>query len=102
MPANSTTKTTTTTTFTTFLSQKSGNDDGSSSNSCDENQNTVECPHINKSVDLQKIRKAIIKPNTAVGFTTDCEECKKKPNNSNEIEMNGDYEVEMSLWMCLK
>lgn len=78
----------------------------SSSDSCDENQNTAECPHINKSVDLQKVRRVILKTSNngeSVGFATECEACKKNPTNStNETEMNGDYECDRSLWMCLK
>ncbi|CAH0563841.1 unnamed protein product [Brassicogethes aeneus] len=66
-----------------------------STESCDENQNTVECTHINKAVDLNKVRKNILR----TGFTTDCEECKKV---NDDADMNGDIEFDMSLWLCLK
>lgn len=77
-----------------------GNDEGSSSDSCDENQNTVECGHINKAVDLQKVRKALMR--NGAGFATECEECKKSPAAENEVEMNGDFQLDVSLWMCLR
>lgn len=98
MPINATTSTA----FNIILNKPTGNSDGSSSNSCDENQNSVdiECPHINKSVDLQKVRKVIVKKDHSVVFATDCEECKKTPNT--ETEMNGDFEYDLSLWLCLK
>ncbi|CAG9832560.1 unnamed protein product [Diabrotica balteata] len=65
-----------------------------SSESADENQNNVECSHINKSVDLQKVRKAL----SGTGFLTDCEFCKKNP----ETNDMGDLEFDNSLWLCLK
>ncbi|XP_044759903.1 ubiquitin carboxyl-terminal hydrolase 16 isoform X2 [Coccinella septempunctata] len=68
-----------------------------STDSCDENQNSVvECPHINKSVDLQKIKKSLVKS----GFLKDCEECKKVPQVTQDDEMELEYDL--SLWMCLR
>ncbi|KAJ8916835.1 hypothetical protein NQ315_005842 [Exocentrus adspersus] len=65
-----------------------------SSESFDENQNTVECNHINKAVDLQRVKKSL----TRTGFLTDCEECKKLPTDND----SGDIEYDLSLWLCLK
>lgn len=65
-----------------------------SSESADENQNNVECVHINKAVDLSKVRKVL----TRTGFLTDCDECKKLPP-SNDM---GDIEFDNTLWLCLK
>ncbi|CAG9858181.1 unnamed protein product [Phyllotreta striolata] len=65
-----------------------------SSESADENQNNVECPHINKAVDLTKVKKAL----TRTGFLTDCEECEKTPLALD----NGDIEYDTTLWLCLK
>ncbi|XP_023016937.1 ubiquitin specific protease 16/45 isoform X2 [Leptinotarsa decemlineata] len=65
-----------------------------SSESGDENQNNVECSHINKAVDLQKIKKSL----TRTGFQTDCPECAKLPAD-NDME---DIEFDTSLWLCLK
>ncbi|XP_018576417.1 ubiquitin carboxyl-terminal hydrolase 16 isoform X2 [Anoplophora glabripennis] len=65
-----------------------------SSESWDENQNSIECVHINKAVDLQRVKKSL----TRTGFQTDCEECKKLPPD-NDI---GDIEYDLSLWLCLK
>lgn len=67
------------------------------SDSSDENQNRVECPHIHKAVDFQKIKKGIQK----TGLLTECEQCKKSINTS-DIDMTGDYEFDSSLWLCLK
>lgn len=71
--------------------------DADLTDSPDENQNTVECPHIGKAVDLQRIRKALLK----TGFLNDCDECKKNPG-ADDLEMNGDIEFDLSLWLCLK
>ncbi|KAJ8946788.1 hypothetical protein NQ314_008771, partial [Rhamnusium bicolor] len=65
-----------------------------SSESGDENQNNVECAHINKAVDLQRIKKSLIR----TGFLTDCDECKKLPADNDM----GDMEFDLSLWLCLK
>ncbi|KAL3274686.1 hypothetical protein HHI36_016064 [Cryptolaemus montrouzieri] len=71
--------------------------DDDSTESCDENQNNVvECIHINKSVDLQKIKKSLIR----TGFLKDCEECKNSPSVQEDNEM--ELEFDLSLWMCLK
>lgn len=68
-----------------------------STDSCDENQNNVvECIHINKSIDLQMLKRTIIKQ----GFLKDCEECKKIPQINQDDEMELEYDL--SLWMCLR
>lgn len=72
-----------------------------SSESCDENQNMVECVHIIKAVDLQRIKKVLQKTN----FDVECEECSKctyTNANTNALDMDTDYEFDLSLWMCLK
>lgn len=77
-------------------SEPNTNNSDESTESCDENQNMVECTHISKAIDLQRIKKALQKTD----FLTECEECKKSP--SNDLEMDADYEFDLSLWMCLK
>ncbi|XP_018327988.1 ubiquitin carboxyl-terminal hydrolase 16, partial [Agrilus planipennis] len=67
-----------------------------STESCDENQNMTECPHINKGVELQRVKKALRQN----GFQTKCEECLKEPS-SNSLESNSII-FDSSLWMCLK
>ncbi|KAK4874090.1 hypothetical protein RN001_013450 [Aquatica leii] len=64
-----------------------------SSDSCDENQNMNVCPHIKQSVDMPKLRKTL-------QFHVECDKCKN--TISNELDMDGDYEFDLSLWMCLK
>lgn len=71
------------------------NSDGSTE-SCDENQNMAVCSHIKRGIDLAKIKKVLQK----IDFTLECEECQK--NNLTELEMDTDYEVDLSVWMCLK
>lgn len=46
-----------------------------STESCDENQNTVECTHIKRSVDLPNIKRNISKN----GFLKDCADCQSQP-----------------------
>ncbi|XP_050309022.1 ubiquitin carboxyl-terminal hydrolase 16 [Anthonomus grandis grandis] len=67
-----------------------------SSESGDENQNNAECSHINKAVDLPRLKKTLLKS----GFLTECEECKKVPADP-EID-ESEFEVDLSLWLCLK
>lgn len=68
-----------------------------SSESCDENQNMNECSHIHKAVDLPKLRKTLMR----TSFHSECEKCKTMTVSS-DLEMDGDYECDLSLWMCLK
>lgn len=77
------------------MKKHQGDPASDSSESGDENQN-VECAHINKAVDLQKVKKAIIR----TGFYTDCEECKKI--HTIETDDLEDLEYDFSLWLCLK
>ncbi|KAF5291423.1 hypothetical protein FQR65_LT01734 [Abscondita terminalis] len=69
------------------------NNSDNSSDSCDENQNMNVCPHIKTGLDMPKLRKSL-------QFNTECDKCKNMI--SKELEMDGDYEYDLSLWMCLK
>lgn len=76
------------------LKKHQGDPGVDSSDSGDENQNNVECGHINKAVDLQRVKKTV----SRTGYLSYCEECKKAPaDNDNE-----DIEYDLSLWLCLK
>ncbi|KXZ75896.1 hypothetical protein TcasGA2_TC034983, partial [Tribolium castaneum] len=55
---------------------------GESTESCDENDNMTDCRHVRQAVDLQKVKKALIK----TGLTTECEQCKKMPKVASEME----------------
>lgn len=71
-----------------------------SSGSSDE-LNRSECPHIPKSVDIQKIKKQI----TKTGFLNDCDACSKMDCSLQIEDAEPDiYEMEFdtSLWLCLK
>nr|CAH7757613.1 unnamed protein product [Callosobruchus chinensis] len=76
------------------LRKHQGDPNGDSSESGDENQNSVECAHINKAVDLQRVKKSLVRS----GFLMDCEECKKLPPD-NDMDF---IEYDQSLWLCLK
>lgn len=65
-----------------------------STESCDENQNTAVCSHINKAVDLGGVKKMLAK----TGLVNDCAMCIRTPEN----ELNSDFEYDLSLWLCLK
>jgi ubiquitin carboxyl-terminal hydrolase 16/45 len=67
-----------------------------STESCDENDNKSECTHIRQAVDLQKVKKALIKS----GLMADCEQCKKMPKV--ESDMDAEFEFDNSLWLCLR
>lgn len=76
------------------------NNDNSSGSS--DESNRTECIHIPKSVDLQKIKKQIIK----TGFIAECDDCKRTQIGDHQSLQNddllSDYEFDMSLWLCLK
>ncbi|CAH2005134.1 unnamed protein product [Acanthoscelides obtectus] len=76
------------------LRKHQGDPNEDSSESGDENQNNVECAHINKAVDLQRVKKSLVRS----GFLMDCEECKKLPPD-NDMDF---IEYDQSLWLCLK
>lgn len=73
-----------------------------STESCDENQNMAVCGHITKAVDLQKVKKSVMKS----GFKTECDDCKLSPvENGFEdkaLGFDSDFEYDNSLWMCLR
>lgn len=81
------------------------NDDGSTDSgderiANDDGSKTPKCPHILKSVSLNKIKR-FIKQN---GFQTSCLECEKeKESKSNQHENNDELEeYDRSLWLCLR
>lgn len=75
------------------LKKHQGEPNMDTSDSEDENRN-IECSHINKAVDLQKIKKSLLRE----GFLKDCRECQKIPTDSDPEEI----EYDMTLWLCLK
>lgn len=77
--------------------QEEPNQLNDSSDSHDENQNTSECIHVKKAVNLHLVKKGLDK----TGFAMECEECKKDPIEKS-LEMNGDFEFDASLWLCLR
>lgn len=68
-----------------------------STESGDENDNMTECRHINKAVDLQRVKKALVR----TGFSNDCEQCLQMKKEVVE-EMEAEFEFENSLWLCLR
>ncbi|KAF7266574.1 ubiquitin specific protease 16/45 isoform X2 [Rhynchophorus ferrugineus] len=74
--------------------QRDPNNEDETSESGDENQNNAECSHINKSLDFNKIRKYLTKSS----LLSDCEECQNSPIDPDLA----DFELDLSLWMCLK
>lgn len=65
--------------------------DNDSYKSCDENQNATSCPHVNKSVDLNKVKKAV-----GTALYIECPQCDNPP------EIDDDMECDLSIWLCLK
>lgn len=65
-----------------------------STESCDESVKSA-CPHVAKAVDLTKLKKSL----KTGGFETECAECKKLEKN--EVS-DPDFEVDQTLWMCLR
>ena len=66
-----------------------------STESCDENDNMTECRHVRQAVDLQRVKKALIKS----GLASDCELCKRLPKPE---DMDTEFEFDHSLWLCLR
>lgn len=56
------------------------------------------CIHVKKSVDLNKLRRIYKKSSIE---NAKCTECMKISNGDTE-KNEDDYEVDLSLWMCLK
>lgn len=77
--------------------QSDPNRSESSSDSHDENQNASECNHVRLAVNLSAFKSRLIKK----GLDVECEECTKNPVE-NGLEMNGDFEYDTSLWLCLR
>lgn len=80
----------------------SKNDEGSSTDSCDEKDKIEDkvatgCSHINKSLDSTKLRK-ILKAN---GVHSKCCECEKMPKDP-EMALDDMYEYDNTLWLCLR
>lgn len=69
-----------------------------SSDSHDENQNSTECVHIMKALQFKQVKSRLNKN----GLATECEECNMNPAIENGLEMNGDFEYDTSLWLCLQ
>lgn len=67
-----------------------------STESGDENDNMTECRHIRQAVDLQRVKKALIR----TGLSSECEQCKKMPKIEPEMDM--EFEFDNSLWLCLR
>lgn len=87
---------------TIFSMVKAKNDEGSSTDSCDEKDKlddkaTSGCTHISKSLDTAKLRKAL----KATGIHQKCCECEKLPDaempSSDEM-----FEYDNTLWLCFR
>lgn len=73
--------------------------EGDSTDSGDDNDNSIKCKHVNRSVDLSKVKRSIIKN----GLSTDCEQCKNMPPSpSADAEFDIGLEFDESLWLCLR
>lgn len=75
------------------------NDDSSSTGSCDEkNTNSADiCIHINKSIDINRVRKAI---KSSQMETDKCSECIKNVTVTESAD--NDFEYDKTVWLCLK
>jgi hypothetical protein len=77
-------------------------DDGSSTDSCDEKDKMEDkaatgCGHVNKSIELSKLRKAM----KSGGIHQNCIECEKNPPVTDEANDDG-FEYDNTLWLCLR
>lgn len=61
-------------------------------------ESQTKCVHVKKSVDLNKLRRTYKKSSIE---NEKCTECAKMVNGDTE-KNEDDYEVDLSLWMCLK
>lgn len=79
-------------------SEPCGDVDNESTESCEDNQNKITCKHSIKSVDLSKVKKALLKG----GLHSDCAEClsHNTPNSPDTVEDAAEYDLR--LWLCLK
>lgn len=81
---------------------KAKNDEGSSTDSCDEKDKmddklTSGCSHVSKSIESSKLRKAL----KAGGILPKCVECEKMPDNPDQCNEDM-YEYDNTLWLCLR
>jgi ubiquitin carboxyl-terminal hydrolase 16/45 len=77
------------------------NDDGSSTDSCDErdkqDDKTVSgCSHVSKAIESSKLRKVL----KSGGIQQKCCECEKSPDP--EVANDDMYEYDNTLWLCLR
>lgn len=71
-----------------------GENGDDSTESCEENVSSA-CSHIAKAVDLPRLKKSL----RAGSFAKECAECKK---NNVIDDADPDFEIDLSLWMCLR
>lgn len=60
---------------------------------------TPKCVHTKKAIDLQKLRRRY--KNSSIE-SEKCVECAKNANGDTEKKDDDDYELDLSLWMCLQ
>lgn len=80
---------------------KAKNDEGSSTDSCDEkdkldDKTATGCSHVNKSIESSKLRKVL----KTGGIHQKCCECVKSPDP--EIATDEMFEYDNTLWLCLR
>lgn len=73
----------------------------SSTDSSEEKQQQGSCPHINKAVDMNKLRKVFKIKN--VFINDNCSECTKTTNGSTSTENDdkNEFAYDRTLWLCL-
>lgn len=64
----------------------------------EKNDSSHKCVHVKRAVDVQKLRRNFKK--SAIE-NEKCVECAKMPNNDAAADA-GDFEQDLTLWMCLK
>lgn len=77
------------------------NDDGSSTDSCDERDKNDDkvvtgCSHVAKSLETSKLRKLM----RSGGISQKCCECEKLPDP--DLANDDMYEYDNTLWLCLR
>lgn len=75
-----------------------GSESSSDDNEKNDSSRPSKCPHIKRSVDAQRLRKAF---KTSPIENEKCVQCSKMPNGTAELEP-ADFEYDYTLWMCLK
>jgi ubiquitin carboxyl-terminal hydrolase 16/45 len=80
---------------------KAKNDEGSSTDSCDEKDKMDDklvpgCSHVNKSIESSKLRKAM----KTSGINQKCCECEKIPDP--DLCNDDMFEYDNTLWLCLR